>query len=55
MLGTEYYDYKVFNLNAATRYSPTDLIPTLNAGAERTKATSSKREPFGFCIRTYQL
>ena len=42
MLGTEYYDYAYFNFNAATKFSPTDLIPTLNAGAERTSTSTTK-------------
>ncbi|MDD4191021.1 MAG: SusC/RagA family TonB-linked outer membrane protein [Mangrovibacterium sp.] len=42
MVGTEYYDYTYFNFNAATKFSPTDLIPTLNAGAERTSTSTTK-------------
>lgn len=34
LVGGEYYKDNYFNTNAGTRNSPTDLIPTLNAGAE---------------------
>ncbi len=34
LLGTEYYHDNYFRFNAATKDSPTDLIPTLNAGSE---------------------
>lgn len=42
MLGGEYYDYDEFIFEATTQNSPTDDIPTLNAGADRTKTTSTK-------------
>lgn len=42
MLGGEYFNYAQFNLEATTQNSPTDDIPTLNAGATRTKTTSTK-------------
>ena len=42
MIGTEYFDYNSFNLYAATKNSPTDDIPTLNVGADRTDTSSSK-------------
>lgn len=42
MLGGEYYNYHQYRLEAVTQGSPTDDIPTLNAGATRTKTTSDK-------------
>ncbi len=42
MLGGEYYNYHQFVFEANTQGSPTDDIPTLNAGSERTKTTSEK-------------
>lgn len=42
MIGSEYYDYSYFVLQGSTKNSPTDDIPTLNAGAEAVTATSSK-------------
>lgn len=42
MVGGEYYDYNYFTFSATTQNSPTDDIPTLNAGATRTATTSSK-------------
>ena len=35
MLGAEYYDYNYYSLKASTKNSPTDDIPTLNAGADK--------------------
>ena len=40
MVGTEYYDFTVFTMSGGTRYSPTDLIPTMNVGAEPRFASS---------------
>lgn len=42
MLGGEYYNYNQFEFEATTLNSPTDDIPTLNVGADRTKTTTSK-------------
>lgn len=42
MLGGEYFGYNEFDLEAQTENSPTDDIPTLNAGATRTSTTSEK-------------
>jgi len=42
MIGSEYYDYNAFDMSAGTRYSPTDLIPTMNVGAEPRTASSSQ-------------
>ena len=42
MVGAEYYDYNTFYLRGATKNSPTDDIPTMNAGAEAVTATSTK-------------
>lgn len=42
MVGGEYYDENSYGLNATTKNSPTDDIPTLNAGAEPVSASSSK-------------
>lgn len=41
LIGTEYYNRKDFNLFAATKNSPTDIIYTLNAGAEADGVPSS--------------
>lgn len=42
MIGGEYYDQNSFGFNATTKNSPTDDIPTLNAGAEPVSASSTK-------------
>ena len=41
LLGTEYFKDNVFSSSAGTRNSPTDLIETLNAGAEANGVPSS--------------
>lgn len=43
MLGGEYYNYSYFEIQAKTQNSPTDDIPTLNAGADRIYTSSSKK------------
>ncbi|WP_430809655.1 MULTISPECIES: SusC/RagA family TonB-linked outer membrane protein [unclassified Carboxylicivirga] len=43
LLGLEYFREKYFGFNAATRLSPTDLIPTMNVGAEAAGVPSSSR------------
>jgi TonB-linked SusC/RagA family outer membrane protein len=43
LLGTEYFREKTFSFNAATRLSPTDLIPTMNVGSEAAGTPSSYR------------
>ncbi|MGM0376405.1 MAG: SusC/RagA family TonB-linked outer membrane protein [Bacteroidota bacterium] len=43
LLGTEYFREKSFNFNAATRLSPTDLIPTMNVGSEASGTPHSYR------------
>ena len=40
MLGGEYFDYQYQNLEARVSGAPTDDIPTLNAGTNRTYTTS---------------
>lgn len=42
MLGGEYFDYQYQNLEARVSGAPTDDIPTLNAGTNRTYTTSIK-------------
>ena len=42
MLGGEYFGYNQFRLEAKTQNSPTDDIPTLNAGAVKSYTTSEK-------------
>lgn len=42
MVGSEYFGYNEFMMEAKTQNSPTDDIPTLNAGATRTSTTSQK-------------
>lgn len=44
LLGAEYYKNNSFSSSASTKGSPTDLIETLNAGAEPTGATSFESE-----------
>lgn len=41
LLGAEYFHDKGFSMNASTRLSPTDLIPTMNMGAEAKGKPSS--------------
>lgn len=41
LIGTEYYRRRHYNLSAATKNSPTDIIPTLNAGSEEDGVPSS--------------
>lgn len=43
MVGSEYFGYNQFTMQAKTQNSPTDDIPTLNAGATRTYTTSEKQ------------
>ncbi|WP_289023953.1 TonB-dependent receptor [uncultured Salegentibacter sp.] len=43
LLGAEYYRDEYFTFSAGTKNSPTDLIPTLNAGAESNGVPSSFR------------
>lgn len=42
MAGGEYFDYQYQNLEARVSGAPTDDIPTLNAGTNRTYTTSVK-------------
>lgn len=46
LAGSEYFNEKRFNLSAATRYSPTDLIPTMNVGSEASGVPSSYRTEY---------
>ena len=60
MLGTEYFDYSDFVFSAQTQNSPTDDIPTLNAGATRTSTYSYKDDyriasVFGRVNYNYQM
>src|SRR5699024_7564142 len=41
LMGTEYYSEKNSDFNAATKNSPTDLIPTMNAASEADGVPSS--------------
>lgn len=43
MVGSEYFGYNEFMMEAKTQNSPTDDIPTLNAGASRTSTKSEKQ------------
>lgn len=45
MIGGEYFNYHYFLFEATTQNSPSDDIPTLNAGSNRTK-TNSKKEGY---------
>lgn len=40
MVGSEWFDYKDFIFEAETRNSPSDDIPTMNVGSERSKTLS---------------
>lgn len=42
MVGTEYFTYDQFDFEAKTQNSPTDDIPTLNAGSNRTYTSTTK-------------
>lgn len=42
MVGGEYFNYHYYKFSATTQNSPSDDIPTLNAGSNRTKTSSSK-------------
>lgn len=42
MVGGEYFNYHYFKFSATTQNSPSDDIPTLNAGSNRTKTSSTK-------------
>ncbi|WP_455593026.1 SusC/RagA family TonB-linked outer membrane protein [Bacteroides sp.] len=42
MAGTEYFTYDQFDFEAKTQNSPTDDIPTLNAGSNRTYTSTTK-------------
>ena len=60
MLGGEYFGYNSFSMEAKTENSPTDDIPTLNAGAVRSRTTSSKTgyriaSAFGRLNYNYQM
>lgn len=46
LIGGEYFREKVFAFNAATRLSPTDLIPTMNAGSEANGKPSSNHTEY---------
>ncbi|MDD4632028.1 MAG: SusC/RagA family TonB-linked outer membrane protein [Proteiniphilum sp.] len=46
LLGAEYFRENVFKFSAATRYSPTDLIYTMNVGAEASGVPSSSRTEY---------
>lgn len=46
MLGGEFFKEEYFGMSAATRLSPTDLIPTMNAGAEANGIPSSSRTTY---------
>lgn len=43
MVGGEYFDWQQFKLQAATRNSPLDEIPTMNVGSEKVKSYSYKQ------------
>lgn len=43
MIGGEYYTYNQFDFEAKTQGSPTDDVPTLNVGSERTFTRTEKR------------
>lgn len=41
LLGGEYFDYKLFQLEASGQGAPSDDVPTLNASSERTNISSN--------------
>ncbi len=55
LLGSEYFNEKVFNLSAATRYSPTDLIYTMNVGSEAQGVPSSSHTEYAIASMFGQL
>ena len=55
LLGTEYFREKRFGLSGATRKSPTDLIHTLNVGAEAQGKPSSSRTEYAIASVFGQL
>ena len=53
MIGGEYYTYNQFDFEAKTQGSPTDDVPTLNVGSNRTFTRTEKtayRILSGFCL-----
>lgn len=46
LVGSEYFNEKVFGFSASTRYSPTDLIYTMNVGSEAQGVPSSTRTEY---------
>lgn len=55
LVGGEYFRDNDFGLSASTRLSPTDLIPTLNAGAEANGVPSSSRTSYSIISQFAQL
>lgn len=55
LLGTEYFREKKFGLAGTTRKSPTDLIHTLNAGAEAQGKPTSERTEYAIASVFGQL
>ncbi|CEN46389.1 SusC/RagA family TonB-linked outer membrane protein [Capnocytophaga canis] len=55
LLGTEYFREKRFGLSGSTRKSPTDLIHTLNVGAEAQGKPSSSRTEYAIASVFGQL
>lgn len=55
LLGTEYFKENTFNFSAGTRLSPTDLIETMNAGAEADGVPYSYRDQYAITSGFGQL
>ena len=55
LLGSEYFSEKAFNTSAATRYSPTDLIYTMNVGSEASGVPSSAHTEYAIASMFGQL
>jgi len=55
LLGGEYFNEKYFGFSASTRYSPTDLIYTMNVGSEAQGVPSSSRTQYAIASTFGQL
>ena len=55
LLGSEYFNEKAFSSSAATRYSPTDLIFSMNVGSEAQGVPSSAHTEYAIASMFGQL
>ena len=49
MIGGEYYTYNQFDFEAKTQGSPTDDVPTLNVGSNRT-LLELRKQLIAYCL-----